>query len=443
MLMGHGQEVAGFEDSYLVRVLAWVRATLDSIRTGIPQRGCGFLVVGLCYNRPNGLPFGRRRCVMMYSALLARLRIFHRPFLLALGIICVVISGLCQRPPKPEKAQTLATVPEAPGAVRMETSRLEFLRVPDEQTGLLSKQVEESMKSIRKSLRKRRLVRVTAWVAGAGDVRRVSSSIRELLADWRIPLPAITVVRVGALPNAGSRVSFDVELEGERDSNPNGLIYLGAVRSHSEEFTLALDKLLAESLDRLQSRLQEQRVEASAVLSARCLVSLTDDVGKLDDALRARFPGASTRVMQSVRVAPDSYANCDVVARLPEKPTEALEPRVVTETNGAPPVTSYVKVNTPQMVLTAGQLCFRSTDDDLMLGFERLEDTLKDLGTSLKHTVQLSILAQSPELEQRTEAQGRPFLQPQYDPAILRQTVEALPALDSTVSLDAVVAVKP
>jgi len=98
-------------------------------------------------------------------------------------------------------------------------------------------------------------------------------------------------------------------------------------------------------------------------------------------------------------------------------------------------------VNTPYVVLTSAQLCFRESDDDLRLGFERLDNTLKEMGTALEHAVQLSILSQAPELGTRAEAQGRQYLNDHYDPAILRQTVESLPALDSTISLDAVVAV--
>lgn len=340
-----------------------------------------------------------------------------------------------------EKPQTLAVIPEAPGAVKIRTSRLEFLRIPEENSGLLTRQVEESMKSLRKALRKKRLARITAWVGGAGDVRRVSSSIRELLDGWKVPLPAIIVIRVGALPNPATRVAFDIEVEGDDPVNPHGLIYLAGVRQPSPEFRLDLREELEKAVSTLEKRLEEQGVSRDDVISARCMVSLSQNLADLDSAIRKRFPTANTRVMQALRATPDSYVNCDLLARLKQAPAEAMEAKVITMEDGAPPITSYFKVNTPHVVLTSAQLCFRATDNDLRLGFERLDNTLKEMGTALEHAVQLSILAQAPELGTRAEAQGRQYLHAHYDPAILRQSVESLPALDSTISLDAVVAV--
>ncbi|MCW5966214.1 MAG: hypothetical protein KIT83_19405 [Bryobacterales bacterium] len=348
---------------------------------------------------------------------------------------------MAQKPLKEEKPQVLAPVPDAPAAVKIETARFSYLAIPSEDRGLLSKQVEESLKNLRRALRKRRLARITAWVGGAGDVRRVSTSIREQLAEWRLPIPAITVIRVGALANPGSRVAFDIEVEEENAVNSDGLLFLAAERSLSAEFRLDLKGDFQRVLGTLDERLRAEGVEPAAVIGARCFVSLSDDLAALDRELRQRYPAASASVMQALRTSPDSFVNCDLVARLAAAPSDAFEARIATLEEGQPPVTTVVKVNTPRLVLTSAQLCFRATDADLALGFERLQNTLEEQGTSLSNAAQLSILAQSPELGIRAEQQGRKFLNPLYDPAILRQTVEALPALDSTISLDAIVAV--
>lgn len=392
----------------------------------------------------NGLPPVRCICSMLHcNPALRSSRFSPWPALCLVAAlwICVPAPAQKPKPPEPEKPQMLAVIPDAPGAVKVQTPRLQYLRIPDETTGLLSRQVEESMKSLRKVLRKRRLARITAWVGGAGDVRRVSASVRELLGEWRIPIPAITVIRVGALSSPATRVSFDVEVEADEEVNPHGLIYLAGVRQPSPEFRLDLREELNKSLDTLETRLREQGGSREDVLAARCMVSLSQDLAGLESEIRKRYPAASTRVMQALRASPDSYANCDLLARLRQAPEEPVEAKVITIADGAPPITSFFKVNTPQVVLTSAQLCFRSTDEDLRLGFERLDNTLKELGTGLEHAVQLSILAQAPELGLRAEAQGRRYLNAHYDPAILRQSVESLPALDSTISLDAVVAV--
>ncbi len=360
--------------------------------------------------------------------------------LLMLFALCVM-GAMAQKPPKEEKPQVLAAIPDAPNAVTITSSHFGLLAVPPEDRGLLSKQVEESLKNLRKSLRKRRLARITAWVGGAGDVRRVSSSIREQLSEWRMPIPAITVVRVGALPDNASRVAFDVEVEEERPVNPHGLIFLAGERTLSREFRLNLKPDFESVLATLEQRLNAEGAAPAAVISARCFVSLSDDLAGLDRALRQRYPSAQARVMQALRSTPDSFVNCKLVARAAVSSPAALEPKIETLVEGEQPVTTLVKVNTPRLVLTSAQLCFRATDADLALGFERLENTLEEQGTKLSNAVQLSILAQSPELGIRAEQQGRRFLNTRYDPAIFRQTIEALPALDSTISLDAIVAV--
>ncbi len=353
----------------------------------------------------------------------------------------MAIPSHAQKPPKEEKPQVLAPVPDAPGAVKIDTTRYGLLTVPLEERGLLSKQVEESLKALRRTIHKRRIARITAWVGGAGDVRRVSSSIREQLAEWRIPIPAITVIRVGALSRTSSRVALDVEVEEESSVNPHGLLFFAGERAVSTEFRMDLKKDFGGVLGRLDTRLQAEGVEPEAVVGARCFVSFSDDLTGLGESLQQRYPASKARVMQALRTSPDSFVNCELVARAAKPPNQPVEPRIETLREGAAPVTTVIRVNAPRLVLTSAQLCFRATDNDLALGFERLQNTLEEQGTKLSNAAHLSILAQSPQLGVRTEELGRKFLNTRFDPAIFRQTVEALPALDSTISLDAIVAV--
>ncbi len=357
------------------------------------------------------------------------------------GALCACHSLAAQKPGEEEKPQVLEVAPEAPDSVKVDLSRFGFLQLAPESSGLLSRQVEESMKSLRRSLRKRRPLRITAWVGGAGDARRVSSSIRELLDKWRIPIPAISVVRVGALPTRAARVVFDVEVEEDDVVNPHGLLFLAGVRTLAPEFRFDIQRELTDSLDTLESRLREDSVTAADVISARCLVSLTQDLSTLEGAVRKRFPKANIRVVQSVRSSPDSYANCDLVARLASAPDRPLDAKVVTPVNGEAPITSSVKTNARTLVLSSAQLGFRATDADFALAFERLESTLKSAGSSLANAAQLSILAASPEVGRRAEAEGRSYLNVKHDPAILRATVEGHPALDATLSLDTIAVV--
>ncbi|MDZ7639799.1 MAG: hypothetical protein U5J83_16370 [Bryobacterales bacterium] len=366
-------------------------------------------------------------------------------FRVLLTVAAALVAGVpafCQKPPEEEKPQVREFAPEAPDYIKAETAKLAYLAVPLEDRGLLSRQVEESMKNLRRLLRKRKLLRITAWVGGAGDARRVSSNIRELLGKWRMPIPAIRVIRVGALPNRTARVAFDVEVEEQDAVNPHGLVFLSGVRAAGSEFHFNLGEEFGQSLNVLSARLAEEGAKDEDVLLARCFVSLTEDLPALELQLRKRYPNGNIRLLQSVRSSPDSYANCDLMARLPAAPAEPLEARVITPDESAPPITSLLKTNARTLVLSSAQLGFRATDADLALAFERLEATLTAAGSSLANAAQLSILSESADVGRRTEEQGRKYLNKKHDPAILRVTVEGLPALDATVSLDAIAVIR-
>ncbi|MCZ2152651.1 MAG: hypothetical protein LC114_01930 [Bryobacterales bacterium] len=342
-----------------------------------------------------------------------------------------------QKPLPEEKPQVLQLAPEAPDFVKAETARLAYLPLPLERNGLLSQQVEESMKKLRSQLGKRKLLRITAWVGGAGDTRRVSSDIRELLTKWKIPIPAIVVARVGSLPDRAARVAFDVEIEDNKPVNPHGLIFLAGVRFVASEFHFDVSQEVEKAADVLANRLGEERVGPDNVLITRCFVSLTENLAELEHALRKRFPKSQIRVVQGLRSSPDSYATCNLTARLADPPALSLEAHVATLDENSPPVTTLTKTNAPTLVLTSAQLGFRSSDADLALAAERLQSSLKTAGSSLAYALQLNILAENLDLAQRAESQSRRYFDEGHDPAIFRAAVEALPALDSTLSLDA------
>lgn len=362
-------------------------------------------------------------------------------FLAVIGCLLLAAALPGQKKIEEEKPQVLALAPEAPDYIKAETARYSFLALPAEESGLLSRQVEESMKNLRRLLKKRKVLRITAWVGGAGDARRVSSSIRELLAKWKMPIPAISVIRVGALPSRASRVAFDVEVEEEDPVNPHGLLFLAGVRTVAPEFRFEIKPEFEQSLRTLEERLREEGAAPTDVLHVRCFVSVTEDMPTLELALRQRFSNAVARVLQSVRASPEAYANCNLIARLGKAPVQPLEARVITPRENEPPITSLLKTNARTLVISSGQLGFRSTDADLALAFERLQNTLAAAGTTLANAAQLSILAASLDIGRRTEAQGRKYLNSRYDPAILRVNVEGLPALDATVSLDTIAVV--
>src|SRR2546421_10975644 len=74
---------------------------------------------------------------------------------------------------KEDETQTLQVPKDPPGAVVAETRRLVFHVTPLTAKGLLSQQVRESLKALFRLSGSSSVVKLRAFVAGSGDVRRV------------------------------------------------------------------------------------------------------------------------------------------------------------------------------------------------------------------------------------------------------------------------------
>ena len=94
--------------------------------------------------------------------------------------------------------QALALPPELPAAVTAETGRLAFQVTPLSAKGLLSQQTRDAIKNLLRSSRGP-IVKLRAFVAGSGDLRRIGEIAGEMFLEKHMPLPALTVALVGAL----------------------------------------------------------------------------------------------------------------------------------------------------------------------------------------------------------------------------------------------------
>src|ERR1035441_1901634 len=91
---------------------------------------------------------------------------------------CLVSAGqlAAQKKPKPKKeeiTQTLQLPRELPGAVTGETRRLTFHVTPLSARGLLSAQVRDALKALTRETGSNPVLKIRAFVAGSGDLRRV------------------------------------------------------------------------------------------------------------------------------------------------------------------------------------------------------------------------------------------------------------------------------
>src|SRR3954453_12728104 len=95
--------------------------------------------------------------------------------------------------------QTLPVLKDPPLAISAETERLSFRVAPLTGKGLLSAQVREGLKSLMRENRGT-IVKLRAFVAGPGDMRRVGTIVSEMFTEKRLPLPTVTTLQAGGLP---------------------------------------------------------------------------------------------------------------------------------------------------------------------------------------------------------------------------------------------------
>jgi enamine deaminase RidA (YjgF/YER057c/UK114 family) len=291
---------------------------------------------------------------------------------------------------KAEETQALALPPELPAAVTAETARLAFQVTPLSAKGLLSQQTREALKGLLRSNRGT-IVKLRAFVAGSGDLRRIGEIVGEMFQEKHLPLPALSVVQVGALPLEGAQIEIEATEVDRKIVNPNGVVFVAAQPAPS----------VAESLAKLKSL-------ASDALAVTCFVSSLDDQRDTQQGMSAAFSGAALDYVQMQRAPVSPPAACEAVAR-------AAKP-------GAP----------AEIVITGTQLAFGSKDDDLKLAADRLEKALAAKGAHLDHAISSHLYITAPALASRAVA-----IIP-GDSARSVVPVEALPSLDSAFGLDVI-----
>src|SRR5262249_38421572 len=120
-------------------------------------------------------------------------------FVLIIGLVSTLTADLLAQSKKRRKkkgaeeeiTQVLEVPKEPHAAVTVEPQRLGFLTAPLSSKGLLSQQVRDGLKNLRGQARGAQIVKVRAFVAGSGDLRRVQAIVSDVFTDAKQPLPAL------------------------------------------------------------------------------------------------------------------------------------------------------------------------------------------------------------------------------------------------------------
>lgn len=344
---------------------------------------------------------------------------------LCLALAMASLTAEAQRKKKsdPDYTQQLAQPPELPATVTADASRLSWAYAPLSARGLLSQQTRDGLKALVAAARGARFVRVRAFVAGTGDLRRVQSITSEVFSERNGPLPVLTVVHVGALPVEGAQVQLEATLEEKKTVNPNGVAFVPAAVVTAREPTPRVAGLVAESVRRLAG----SGVAAPAdFLRVTCYVTSLEDVSEANLAITRVFPRAAAAVVQPLRSAPQSSAACEATAKRSQSAPPSGGPEVAYSGPG-------------RLILASAQLAFRYSEDDARLAFQRLDKSLAAAGASLKDAIVLNAYPLSEQLSELVRKVRASYFDPRRPPPGTLLEFEGLPGLDASFALEAIV----
>lgn len=300
--------------------------------------------------------------------------------------------------------QTLPVLKDPPPAVAAETDHLVFHLSPLSGKGLLSQQVRDALKALLRDTRGATIVKLRAFVAGTGDMRRVPAIVSEVFTEHKLALPAVSTIAVGALPLEGAQVVIESIAVDKRAVNPNGLAFYSG-------------------------RPVADLRPVADVLHATCFLSSLDDLPAVKPAITAAFPGATVNFVQLQRLGLERVDVCEAVSRLESAPAAPIAIE-----NGV------ARVHSPKIVMTGIQMAFRSSEADFRLAFDRLGRVLEPLGTSNNNVFWASTYTLTRSVEEKVRAFEAGFFPRANAPAGTILMFEALPSLDAAMAVDVMAA---
>ena len=368
----------------------------------------------------------------------------HRATVAALAAVFLLqaVAAPNQRSRKkdPDFTQTLEVLPDPPLAIPAETARLGFLTAPLTAKGLLSQQTRDSLKALLAASRGAQFIKIRAFVAGTGDLRRVQAIVSEVFTERRLTLPVVSVVQVGALPMDGAQVQLEAVLQEKRPVNPHGLALISGQDSAGPE---PVTVLVRQSVERLKQALTAASAAPDQMLRVGCFVTSLDGLATMRESVAQSFPKAQITIVQTQRLAERQVAECEGAARLTKAPAS---PVVLLNPEGLPASKNYSQlalVSAPRLIFAGDQLAFRYQESDARLAFQRLEKTMQAAGASLKNTVMLNIYPLSPQLAELVRKVRFEFLDQARPPASTMLPFEGLPSMDASFGLEAVAVAGP
>jgi enamine deaminase RidA (YjgF/YER057c/UK114 family) len=342
----------------------------------------------------------------------------------ALGVAALVLVGrhnaAAQKKKYEEpKSQVLPLPRELPMALAADTAGLDFHVSPLLKTGGLAAQIRQSLNDLLRDTHGETIIKLRAFVAGAGDARRVQAETTGIFSEHRVPLPVVSIIQVGALGFEPAKVVIEAVVATHRPENPGGLAFVAG----------QIGRTLPEALAKLQASASAAGVPVSEVLSTTCFTSRMESYEATRASIQGIFPKALINVVQALRDPLSDASMCQAVGRLPEAPAASAAAKVTWLS-----ATRVTLVRSPQLIFTGMQLTFGNFLDDAHQAFLRLQRVASSI-QPVQAPVQVNAFSLSASAG---SAVSKTTSYPQSTFTV--QTVEGLPAIDASSGIEAILA---
>jgi enamine deaminase RidA (YjgF/YER057c/UK114 family) len=342
----------------------------------------------------------------------------------SLGLLAVIFILPLMGGKKKETTQVLELPKDPPPAITAETRNLVFQVAPLSNKGLLTQQTRDAMKALLKLNNGSTIVKIRAFVVGAGDMRRVPAIVSEVLTEKKMPIPVVSVVQAGGLPLEGAQVALESIAVARREVNPNGIVFIAGQSESSENPLAPTLPLAGQSVAHLEKAMSGV---AGEVLQITCFTTSLDQTPQVQSMITTRYPSAAVDVVVMQRAAPRSVVDCEATARLAGSHTGALE--VSSNSQAA-------AVSAAKLVFTGTQMAFGFDDKDARLAFQRVDRALEPLGASMKGAAMVNYYPLSHSIAGQVKRVSVEFFDAKHGPASALELFEGLPAMEASFAID-------
>jgi len=360
--------------------------------------------------------------------------------LLALCCALAVTLSSWGKKNKEDETQTLQIPRDLPAALTADTRRLAFQVTPLSARGLLSQQTRDALKWLLHA-NGGVIVKLRAFVAGSGDLRRVRELVSETLTDRRAPLPVLSVVQVGGLPLEGAQVVMESTAVTKKEVNDYGLVYISGQGATSANPLEAVLPLAQQSLAHLATAVKAAGSEPNDVVRVTCFLSSLGQVTEVRGLVSASYSSAALNIVQIQRAPTRAIAECEAVARLRWNTGTAVHMLNPDGLASSAQFSQVALVGAEKLILTGSQEAFGFQDADARLAFTRLQRALAGEGGSFHQVAFASLYPLSSSISEQVRKIRSEFYDHARPPAGTMLSFEGLPSMDAGFAMD-VVAVK-